>query len=208
MPIVSYGLTTVARFKSFIKKTTIEDDTLIETIINIVSDIVEKYCDRRFLETAYVDEYYDGNGSDQLLLKQYPVDTDETFVLEERDTDTNQNSWSAIQTQLYHVDPLAGMIELIGNRFAEVARKYRVDYTAGYAFKNDAAVLVPLVDVGLGGLELAVWKIVNNIYQDKNAVTNIKSESIGNYSVSYGDESIMTSNIKLILNQFKRPHLM
>jgi len=208
MAINTYSLTTVARFKSFIKKTTVEDDSLIETIINIVSDMVEKYCDRRFLETAYTDEYYDGNGSQQLLLRQYPVDTAETFSLEERNSDTNEASWSTIDTKMYHVDPLAGMIELIGNRFAEVPRKYRVDYTAGYAFKNDAAPLVTLEAVGIGGLELAVWKIVNNIYQDKNAVTNIKSESIGNYSVSYGDESIMTSTIKLILDEFRRPHLM
>jgi len=205
--IVSYGLTTVARFKSFIKKTTVEDDTLIETIINIVSDIVENYCDRRFLETAYTNEYYDGTGSNQLFLKQYPVNSAESFVLEERDTDLNDSSWSSIDSEWYHVDYLAGLIELVANRFREVPRKYRVNYTAGYAFDN-VTPGATLQSVGIGDLELAVWMLANNIYEDKGMVTGIKSESIGNYAVTYADEALLTPKIKLILNQFKRPHLM
>ena len=208
MSISAWGLTTVARFKAYIKKTTNEDDTLIETIINIVSDLVERYCDRRFLQTTYTDEYYDGTGSNRMLLKQYPVDSATTVVIDERSGDFNSDSWNSLDSDLFHVDLITGLIELIGARFAEVPRKYRIDYKAGYAFKNNAAPLVTLEAVEIGDLELAVWMLVNNIYQSAKSQTGIKSESIGNYSVSYADEKIMTVEIKLILNKYKRPHLM
>ena len=203
----TYALTTAARFKSYIKKTTNEDDTLIEILIDVVSDFIEKYCDRRFLQTAYTNEVYDGQGSPQMLLKNYPISTTASFQLDERDTDLNESNWSSVDTKLYHIDYNAGIIELIDDVFREVPRKYQITFTAGYVFKNDAAPLVTLESVGLGDLEYAVWTLINDIYKDAKKVSGVKSESIGNYSVSYG-EGGLDKMIQMILDKYKRPHLM
>ena len=203
----TYSLTTVARFKSFIKKTTNEDDTLIEILINVVTDFVERFCDRRFLRTTYTNEVYDGLGTDKLLLKQYPVISASAFSLDQRDTPLNENQWSAIDTNLYHIDWNAGIVELIGYRFDEVPRKYRVTYTAGYLFDNSTPGAT-LESVGIGDLEYVVWVLLNNAYKNATKPMNVKSESIGNYSVSYGDYQLLSPEIKEILNKYKRPHLM
>lgn len=206
MSLNAYALTTVARFKSFKGITVNTDDTRIEQIINIVSDYVEKYCDRRFKQTAYTNEVYDGNGWNQMLLKQYPISTTATFQLDVRDTDLNEAKWSAIDTNMYHIDYTAGMIEYFG-RFAEVPRKYQVTYTAGYNFDNVAGTPT-LEAAGIGDLEYAVWVIVDNIYTKRGQTGGIKSESIGNYSVTYGDYALLDNDIKMILNKYKRPHSM
>lgn len=207
MALNSWALTTVARFKAFIKKTDVADDTLLERIIDIATDIIERYCDRRFLETTYTDEYRDGTGWNQIMVKNYPINTREAFQLDERDTDTNEAQWSSVDTQLYHIDYDAGLIELVGHRFTEVPRKYKISYTAGYAFDNTTPGTT-LEALGIGDLEFACWKIVNNIFNDASSAGGITSESIGNYSVSYGGYTYISPEIKMILDKYKRPHLM
>lgn len=207
MAIVSYGLSTVARFKTFIGKTTNEDDSLIELLINIVSDYVEKYCDRRFKQTTYTDQYYDGTGINKMFLRQYPVDETTGVTIDERSSDFNDTSWDQLDSSLFHVDWNAGVVELVGARFAEVPKKYRIDYKAGYNFDN-VTPGTTLQAVGIGDLELAVWMMVNNIYQNRKSTTGIKSESIGNYSVSYGDDTMLSPEIRMILNKYKRYHIM
>jgi hypothetical protein len=47
-------------------------DALLGTLITACSEVIEKYCLRRFVSTAY-DELYNGNGDRRLLLRQYPL---------------------------------------------------------------------------------------------------------------------------------------
>ena len=63
MALKAYGLTTVARFKDYASVSTSADDTLIENLINIVTEFVENYTQRRFKQTTYTDEEYDGKES-------------------------------------------------------------------------------------------------------------------------------------------------
>jgi len=209
MPLNTQALTTVARFKSYVGITVPTYDTKIEILINIVTDFIEKYCDRRFRETTYTNQIHDGHGSPQLLLQQYPVNTRNAFQLDERDTDLNENQWSSVETNLYHIDYTAGLLELIGRKFAEVPRKYQVTYTAGYAFDNTTPGAT-LESLGIGELEWVCWELVNDLYKNAGSVTGVMSESIGNYSVSYGGLTANGLNPlhKSVLDKYKRPHLM
>ncbi len=47
-------------------------DTLLGVLITAYSDLVEKYCRRRFLSQSF-DELYSGTGDRRLLLRQYPI---------------------------------------------------------------------------------------------------------------------------------------
>lgn len=207
MPIDSYALTTLARFKTFIGLTSAADDTLLTTLINVVSDYVERFCDRRFKQTTYTQEIYDGTGSQQLLLRNYPTDETTGVTIDERASDNNDTSWNQLNSTLYHVDWNAGLIELVGARFAEVPRKYRITHKSGYNFDNSAGT-PDMETAGLGDLEYAVWVLVNNMYQKRKNVSGIQSESIGNYSVTYKDYSNLDPEIKAILLKYRRPHLM
>lgn len=204
------ALTTVARFKTFagIPAANTDNDSLFEIFIDVVSDYVEDYCQRTFVQTAYSAQVYDGTGTKKLLLKNFPVSSSATFTLDERDSDLNNNSWTTLDSETYHVDYDTGVVEFIGRTFAKVPRKYRFTYTAGYAFKNDAAPLVTLESLKLTNLELAVWKLVYRAWKTRLQIGEIQSESIGDYSVTFADfekELLKDMSVKSILDSFKRP---
>lgn len=207
MSLNAYALTTVARYKSFAGISGVTQDTKIEYIINIVSDWVETFCDRRFIKTTYTEEIYDGNGYSKLLLRNYPVDSSSAFQIDERDSDFNDNHWSLVDSEFYFTDLNAGIVECIGRTFREVPQKYRITYTAGYLFDNVTGVTT-LESAGIGDLEYAVWKLITNVIQKGGNVSGIKAESIGNYSVTYGDYQLMDLDIKMVLDKYKRYHSM
>jgi hypothetical protein len=66
-------LITLARAKQNIQSITdSSQDALISTFITSISDLIEKWCKRRFVSQAY-DELYNGNGDRRLLLREYPI---------------------------------------------------------------------------------------------------------------------------------------
>ena len=206
----SNALSTAARFKTFagIPAANTDNDALFEILIGSVSDYVEKYCQRTFIETTYTNEVYDGTGTKKLVLYNFPVSSTATFQVDERDGDLNDNSWTAIDSNLYHIDYATGIVEFVGRNFSKVPRKYRFTYAAGYAFKNNAAPLVTLESLNLTDLEIAVWKLVYRAWKTRLQLGEIEQESIGDYSVKFADfekELLRDMSVKSILDSFKRP---
>lgn len=208
MALNSQALTTVARYKAYAGISGVTYDSRIEVLINVITDYIERFCDRRFLETIYTNEVYDGHGSQQLLLKNYPINERSAFQMNARDTYLNEAHWSSVDTNLYHIDYLSGLIEFVGGRFHNTPRHYQITYTAGYAFDNTTPG-VTLESLGIGDLEFACWQLVSNLFKNAGQQTGIQSESIGNYSVTYGSgNALMDDAVKGILMKYKRPHLM
>lgn len=211
MSVVSYALTTVARAKTFLGISGSGDDTLIERLVDAVTDFIEGFCDRRFLKTVYSNEVYDGNGSNKMLLKQYPVVSGETFVLERRDAFNNRNAWSAISSQAYFVKEDRGIIEYVGGYISEggvfirAPQHYRVSYTAGYAFDN-ATPGATLESVGIGDLEYAVWKLIGKAYNNRKLSSNVQTEKLGDYSITLRKEAMADPEINSILMKYRRPY--
>lgn len=202
MALLAYALTTRARVKTFLGITSADYDSLIDSLINAVTNFVENYCDRRFKLTTYTNEVYDGNGSQQMLLKQYPVAAFTT--LSERDADDNQDSWSAIASEDYFVNLTTGIIDYINGFFTKLPRHYRATYQAGYDF--DPAGATTLESVGAGDLEWTAWKLIQKIYNQRQGDTDITHESLGDYSVSYSAELMEDPMLKSILDNYKRPY--
>lgn len=202
MPLLAYALTTRARAKTFLGITSTDDDTLIDTLIDAVTNFIENYCDRRFKLTTYTNEEYDGNGSQQMLLKQYPV---ATFTqLGERDSPDNQSSWTALDSEDYFVDLVTGIIDFINGLFKRLPKHYRATYQAGYNF--DTAGATTLESVGAGDLEWAAWKLIQKIYNQRQGDPDITNESLGDYSVGYRAELMEDTVLKSILDNYKRPY--
>ncbi len=79
------SLTTVLNVKGFLGLSTAStgDDTLLENLINVATDMVEgQYCNRPFINVATSSsttlqsktEYFDGGGKD-FFVKYYPIDS-------------------------------------------------------------------------------------------------------------------------------------
>ncbi|KKM62869.1 hypothetical protein LCGC14_1517330, partial [marine sediment metagenome] len=213
MAIVAYALTTVARQKSFMGISSAANDTLIETLIGVVTDFIENFCDRRFKQTVYSNEVYDGNGANKLLLRQFPVISGEAFTLQQRDSISNNSNFSSIDSELYFVKNRSGIVVLAGsggfNRgaggiFIRAPQHYRISYTAGYAFDN--AGEDTLVAVGLSDLEFAVWKLVSTIFNERKQNTGVRSEKIGDYSVTLQKTALTDQQVEQILYKYRRPY--
>lgn len=202
MALLSYALTTVARVKTFMGISVATYDTVLEYMVNSVTDFIENYCDRRFKETTYTNEEYDGNGTKKLLLKQYPVDTAGTLTLAQRDSIDNNSSWTTIDSEDYFVKA-NGLIEYANGFFHKYPLHYRMTYTAGYDYDNAASYLS---DVGAGDLEWACWELVRNAFENRKTPDNVKSESLADYSITYMDITMTNGRIKEVLDKYKRPY--
>jgi hypothetical protein len=200
----NYALTTVARLKSFMNKTDSSDDTILAILIDVCTDFIEGYCKRRFFETTYTNEVYDGSGRGALLLKNYPVDQTAPFSVQRRQSISNEDDWDDLDGENFHVDFLAGIVTTQSGDFRDYPRHYRVTYTAGYAFSNVDAPLVTLESIGLGDLEFACWELVKKAFLRRKQTGDIQSESIGDYSVTFRESTMADPIILQILQRYVR----
>lgn len=215
MAVNAHALTTRDRLIDFLELSNLSatDNTVLDMIIDSATDFIEHYCQRRFLETAYTNELYDGTNTDELLLKQYPINSSETFTLQERTTGLNDSNWSTVNSSYYFIDYEDGIIKLPkgsswryeaisdGSKFNRLVQGWRVTYTAGFDFDN--AATFPS-DVGLADLEYAVWRLGALIWNRRRGDPGVSSESIGDYSVSYTKAVMETEEIKSILDKYAR----
>ncbi len=74
MALSAHALTTVGTVKSFIgiPASDLTKDSLLESLVNAVSERIEKYCSRHFEKATYT-EYHRGHERQRLLLNQYPI---------------------------------------------------------------------------------------------------------------------------------------
>ena len=72
MALADNALTTVADVKTYMGVTSSDDDTLIETLVNNVSDQIEKWCDRKIVQQT-ITEFLDAQATRTLSLSHSPV---------------------------------------------------------------------------------------------------------------------------------------
>lgn len=203
MAVKAYALTTLARLKTYLDITGAGDDTLLETIIDSVTEFIENYCHRRFQQTAISQEMYSTGRRDKIItLKQYPVASGETFTLEVRASSLNEDDWEEVDSEYYHVHWQEGIIEGAGGyTFIKGVNKYRVTYTAGYDFDTSTK---PVTDTEAGDLELAMWMLCKVAFLRRKGDASVKSERIGDYAVVYMKEAFENETIRSILDKYRR----
>lgn len=91
MALASNALTTVADVKTYMGITSSTDDTLIETLVNNVSDQIERYCDREFKEKTFT-EYLDGRGDRTIAVSNPPLISVDLVAFGARDSISVQSS--------------------------------------------------------------------------------------------------------------------
>tara|TARA_Y100001973_G_scaffold105372_1_gene178276 strand:+ start:35 stop:895 length:861 start_codon:yes stop_codon:yes gene_type:complete len=74
MALAANALTTVANAKTYMGITGSSQDSLIELLINNVSDQIERWCDRTFAEKTYT-EFIDARGTRTLAVANPPITT-------------------------------------------------------------------------------------------------------------------------------------
>jgi len=213
MSVANYGLTTVARLKQFLDISASDADTtaVLEHLINTCTDWVEGYCQRRFLRTVYTDEKYDGNDSQSLMFRNYPVDMSQTFTLQQRTSALDEDEWETIDSEYYFKYPNAGYVEFPKKKYGDVGRlfvvgnqNYRISYTAGYYVPQDAGYVEGASTALPMDLEYAVWKLCAVAWNSRRGSSNVTAERLGSYSVTFAKEAFEDETITDVLNKYMR----
>lgn len=127
--LLSYALCSVADVKESLGITDNSQNNLIIRKINQATEMIERYCGRRFASTVYTDEYYDADNGSTINLRNYPVSA--VASLSYRQGDENISDWDSVDSQDYFLDGNAGILEFLFN-IGSGWKKYKVSYTAGY----------------------------------------------------------------------------
>lgn len=94
----SAAITTKTAFKAYAGITTTTDDDLIDTLLLRATSAIESYCDRKFQHDTYR-ERYDGDGTCDLLLNQYPIGEVKLLAIGSTDviriTNTSSDAYNA-----------------------------------------------------------------------------------------------------------------
>ena len=185
--LVGHALTTLAKVKQHLGITSSDDDALLTDLINSITAYIENACGgRRFKETTYTNELYDGDDFDNwLYLKQYPI-TGLTKVEYNNGTTDNPDWKENTEGKDYEKYFERGALYL--STKYEGKRNYRITYKAGYAEIPD-------------DLEILANKLVGKIYD--------KRKSEGKSSVSLAGASITWANFTKeedfdVINYYKK----
>ncbi|MEE9200657.1 MAG: head-tail connector protein [Candidatus Brocadiales bacterium] len=172
------SLTTVANVKEYLGVSGTSDDALLSRLVDWSTDLIHSYCRRVFTEASY-DEYYDGDGTEGLLVNQFPVST---VTLLEVDGVQKDTSSYLLYGQL-------GLIKVKSGKFPRGKKNLRVQYSAGYAtLPND--------------LEQVAIELVSLKYYDRGRNRLGVTAKDG---VSYVPH--LSDEIKLVLDLYKRYRL-
>lgn len=185
--LLSYALTNLSDVKESlgIASSDTSYDNLIIRKINQSTRAIEAYCGRRFKETTYTDEEYDGSGINELVLRQRPVTATQTFSLSIRNTSLNTSDWETIETDLYFVDNNSGVVKLLFHAVGHWNR-YKVTYSAGYSSIPE--------DLAEACASLAAYYVLN---ADSGSI-GILQKKEGMREVRYDNKAV---NFSEILNQ-------
>ena len=196
MPIDSaVALVSLDEMKRYMKippPGTDELDVLAD-LINDASAWASSYTGRNFLQANYT-EFYDGDGSNMLILNNYPV-VSLTSINDDpaRVFGASSNIDISIQVQIRKD---SGVVRLWTYAFNQGSGNVKVVYSAGY----------PLASVPYD-LRLAVKKIVAHQYRHGFASGHIgvRQETVGDKTVSIIEDA-MPKDAKEILDGYRIAH--
>lgn len=116
-------LDTLTNVKTRLGIVTSDNDTFLTQQIQLISDVIEAYCRRKFLTATYVQTFYgsDYRPSRMMELYQYPVS--EITIIEQDDTPVDEDT--------YRLHKPTGRVVSDGASFFW-AKKTEVTYKAGY----------------------------------------------------------------------------
>lgn len=134
----TYLLTTTARIKTMLGISVSTHDNLLNRLIIEMSDFIENYCGRRFMESEYEELVsFDRQKNSYIFTKQIPITA--ISKIEWRAGTFDDPQYQDIPTTDYAIDGdgKAGIIKVDGGWLYKGTNVVRVNYTAGYSIDFD-----------------------------------------------------------------------
>lgn len=198
MALKSNALTSVANVKAYLSPwiagTTY--DTLIEMLIDGVSQLIEKECGSRVFNVTdddvveLLDGDWDGTGRCKLFPKRYPIVS--ITSIEYKTGSLDNPTWTAFNASDYTYDEEAGIIYFTASlsSIKPNRQNIRLTYKGGYA-----AADLP------SDLQMCCLKMVAKEF-DKRRSQGATSESVGGGNVSWNED--IDPSAKAIFRKYRR----
>jgi hypothetical protein len=197
----AYALTDLTKVKRYLGTPTanVTDDDLLIELINAATDRIERICNRKFANRAYVDRI-DVSQNEMIQTPQWPI-TDFTSIQLIIGSGPDE-SLTTVETDCYRRDDATGRIQLLAGFwcllqptynfptynwptfvFARGFRSVQLTYSAGYATIPDA-------------LDMCCREVVAMAYGARRLNFNVKSERLGDYAVTLSDQTKVTEDLR------------
>lgn len=175
---------TLADAKTYLGVTHNDDDALLTAIIAQVAGAVQDYTGL-LLESADLEEVYDGSLTTNLVLRQHPV-----LEITEL-ADLSGGVETVIASTDYDFDSGPGFLFWIsGSLWGAGRKRWRVKYTAGY---DETDLITPK------GILLAIQTWVADIYAAREG---LNGRSVGGVSEDRNPD--MPARVKALLGRYRR----
>lgn len=183
-------LTTLAKVKSHlgIPSTDTSKDAKLQEIIDGISEYIEGQTSRKFGAQIYTLKL-SGDGSDELVLPQFPIIEDGEEVAITALSMDDVDIFAEIASGDIDVDAEHGILYREAG-WRQGRRNITITYAAGYMTPDESSL-----ESGLTGAEdlpkdisLATTRIVARIYE-RSTAEGVASASPGSFSVSYKDST-------------------
>ena len=204
--ILAYALTTVARVKDRMQITVSDNDSVLQRLVNAVTDFIEGETGRRFKETTYTDEVYSFEDRQAILaVRNIPVTA--LSDLKFRAGTPSQPNYTSLSTDQYELleNGQTGLIQLYGMIFGNVVNVLKVTYTAGYKinFSNagDAGDATPTHTLPADLTDLAERLVVR--WWKRRELGGKLSEGLQGGSIQWKD--LLDSEDVETINRYRRP---
>ncbi len=186
------ALISLADAKLFLKITASTEDVIVGDLVNQVSQFINDYCGHPLLQATYT-EFYDGDGTNELILRNFPVVSVTTIH------DDPLRVFGADTAKVVASDVMlekgAGIVRLWNNGgyFNRGEGNVKVVYVAGYALAS-----VPY------SIQLAVRRLVAKIYRQsyQTPKDGVQTETQQDRTTTYFDEPI-PKDIALMLQPYR-----
>lgn len=169
--------------------------TFIASVITWVTDYINQYCGINFENSASVDKYFDGNGTEDLFVGEYQS-LSGVLVL---DSDGNTLATLTENTDYWkypYNESVYDTIRLVpGGKYTFWPNRKRVAKITGVFGR--ASVPTPV--------KLAAVKLAAKVINEGLRGGQVNAETLGSYTINYReiDESAESLGIKEILNQYR-----
>ena len=187
--MAAQDLTTLANVKQYLGVTVTTDDALLTRLITSASAWIQSYLNRTFALGSFTD-VVDGNGSQRLILGNYPIQSlVSVYCREDGGTAVDPSILVFDSTSITLVDPLSTIPTLAYRRRWPLGKSnITVNYTAGYA-------TTPM------DIEEACIEIVALRYREKGRVGTQTMNTKGE-SVTFSIMDVPT-NVKTLLKNWR-----
>lgn len=165
----------------------------IENAINFYSALLEGLTGRKLKARDYTDYLMDGKGGNVLFFDQYPVnDVDEILIY-----DINNVLYKTVEVadaSKFRVHNGIGKLYLVEDIFLCGEQNIQITCNAGI---TDASELLML--------EYAVIDLIASNNPSGNwTSSNVKSERLGSYSVTFASSGIASASVQNVISYFAR----